>query len=106
MQLCVEMTAPKMKYVLQSTAIRKDRVGFWPPLAIELCNDGTVRCNGGPAHGGWRLCGEFLKLSFHHAADLSKMKTSTFVQIDGTDTFLGLIADNEWQAFLAPLREV
>ena len=65
---------------------------------IELLYNRKVRFDGGEAHGHWELEGDLdLYITFHYAADTSKMKNIHFKRISRTDDFVLFSSkDAEW----------
>ena len=65
---------------------------------IELLYNRKVRFDGGEAHGHWELEDDLdLYITFHYAADTSKMKNLHFKRISRTDDFyLFCCKDAEW----------
>jgi len=61
-------------------------------MDIDVREDLTVRCNGGPWHGsasyGHDARGDAWELTFHYKADESKMKKVRFHQVPHTHTYL------------------
>ena len=64
---------------------------------IELLANGKVRFENGEAHGHWEMEGFYdLYITFHYAADTSKMKKHHFRRISQTDDFVLFSKDAEW----------
>ena len=82
--------------------------GQWKPDTILLYVDHTVSFNSGPRHGSytyeWVNGGGTFKLEFHHAANLTLLRTMEFRQVPNTDAFVHHAKDPQWSVVLIPSR--